>query len=397
VSRATGGAPADGNSGGPAISADGRFVAFHSDADNLSNEDENSVGNVFVRDMRTNTATLVSRAAGPGGSAGDDDSFARPALSADGRVVAFQSIADNLSSEDDDGVGNIFARDLRDHTTKLASRASGPGGAGADQEAFSPAIAADGRRVVFGSGADNLSSEDDDRYVNIFVRDLRDNTTTLVSRAGGPGGAGGNAGSSGPLTISADRRFVAFTSDADNLSNEDDDGVGNVFVRDLRRNTTTLVSRATGVRGAAAHRDSSSPAISGDGRLVAFLAFANNLSAEDDNAVLNIFLRDLRGNTTELVSRAEGTRGAAANDNSYGPAIVGGGRLVGFSTNADNLSAEDDNAVDNVFVRDVLGRPHEATVGAGGGSPRSWAPSGATSSSAPRAATSSQPSEAATW
>ncbi len=174
------------------------------------------------------------------------------------------------------------------------SRASGPGGAGAAAASSVPAISADGRHVAFQSDADNLSAEDADGVADVFVRNLRASTTTLVSRAGGAGGAGAAAASSAPA-ISDDGRHVAFHSDADNLSPEDADGVADIFVRDLRAGTTTLVSRAAGAGGAGGGDDSYGPTISADGRYVAFVSDADNLSAEDLNAFFNVFRRDVLG------------------------------------------------------------------------------------------------------
>ena len=105
--------------------------------------------------------------------------------------------------------------------------------------------------MAFDSTAGNLSAEDGDLVADVFVRDVAAGTTTLVSRAGGPAGPGGTDASTSP-SISADGRHVAFDSRADNLSSEDVDTVGNVFVRDLVAGTTVLVSRTTGTGGAVA-------------------------------------------------------------------------------------------------------------------------------------------------
>ena len=298
ISRSPGfaGTAGDGMSDTPSISADGRFVAFASFADNLSSEDDNAVLNVFVRDTQAATTTLVSRAGGASGTGGDGNSYS-PSISADGRFVAFASDADNLSSEDNNAAFNVFVRDTQAATTTLVSRAGGASGTGADAGSLIPSISADGRFVAFYSDADNLSSEDNNAVSNVFVRDTQAATTTLVSRASGASGTGGDGFSSGP-SISADGRFVAFDSGADNLSSEDNNAFNNVFVRDTQAATTTLVSRAGGPAGAGADGDSSAlspPSISADGRFVAFDSDADNLSSEDDNAFRNVFRRDVRG------------------------------------------------------------------------------------------------------
>jgi Ca2+-binding RTX toxin-like protein len=173
----------------------------------------------------------VSRAEGAGGAAADGVS-SEPELSADGLRVAFRSAADNLSAEDANGVNDVFVRDLRTDAVTLASRADGPGGPGADANVNEATISADGRHVAFESDADNLSAIDVNAFGNIFVRDLQAATTDLVSRAAGAGGVGADGGSGGG-SVSADGRYVAFQSVADNLSAEDDDAVEDIFRRDV--------------------------------------------------------------------------------------------------------------------------------------------------------------------
>ena len=357
ISRADGpaGAPVDASAFSPAITASGERVAFASSADNLSAEDDNGVTNIFVRDAAANTTVLVTRATGAAG-AGADGSSGGPGLSADGRLVVFTSDADNLLTEDNDAHDNVFVRDLAAGTTTLVSRASGAGGAPADARAHDAGISADGRYVVFRSGADNLSPDDDEGVDNIFVRDLVANTTTLVSRRAGAGGAPANDSSFNP-SISGDGNRVAFSSGANNLSNEDVNGVDNIFVRDLAAATVTLVSRATGAGGAPANDSSDSPSISPSGRFVTFQSTANNLSPDDRNAVFNVFLRDLDESTTALASRANGPNGAGGDADSADPGsrpVVSDNGRVAFISQANNLSADDNDALTNVFVRDAL-------------------------------------------
>lgn len=361
VSRASGaaGAAADEEARDPAISADGRYVAFASGASNLSTDDDDTVQNIFVRDLVANTTTLVSRASGAGGAGADGFSL-EPAISGDGRYVAFSSDADNLSADDGDTFRDIFVRDLVAGTTSLVSRRPGPGGAGANDGSFGPAISADGNRVAFFSVADNLSTEDDDGFAQVFVRDRAAATNTLVSRATGPAGASGTAGPSTNPRISPSGRFVAFESGANNLSAEDDDSATNIFLRDLDEATTTLASRATGAAGAPADANSLSGGVSDNAR-VAFSSVANNLSAADDDAFDNVFVRDVLAATTELVSRAPGAAGAAANASAASPTTSADGRYVAFTSRASNLVAGTVAGVDNIFRRDVLGDAPRST------------------------------------
>ena len=369
----------------PSISADGRYVAFGSRADDLSAEDNDSVVNIFVRDLQTNTVTLVSRSSGTAGVPADLWSES-PSISADGRYVAFMSVAHNVSGEDNN-LGNIFVRDLQSDTTTFVSRANGISGAAANGGSEAPTISADGRYVAFQSLAVNLGGGVATKS-DVFVRDLQTNTTTLISRTSGASGAAADGHSRTP-SISADGRYVAFDSDADNLSAEDNDSATDaidIFVRDLQTNTTTLVSRASGVSGAAADRvqyyPPEPPSISADGRFVAFFSQADNLSAEDldfvgvacfpgpygtwcvDVRVADIFVRDLQAYTTTFASRASGAAGAAADYGgdlsavssglvSHEASISADGRFVAFSSEADNLSAGDNDDVRDVFVRDL--------------------------------------------
>jgi Tol biopolymer transport system component len=353
VSRATGGAPADGPSMEPTVSSDGRFVAFSSEADNLSAEDADGVRDVFVRDLATGVTTLVSRATGPGGAGGDDGS-SRPSISADGRLVAFSSFAHNLSIEDDDAFEDVFVRDMVLGTTTLVSRASGPGGAGGDHASFAGTISADGTRVAFVSAAVNLSGVDDPASQDVFVRDLPTATTTLASRAAGPDGVPADANSLSPV-LSADGRYVAFSSLASTLSAEDDDFYRDVFVRDLGTGATILVSRAAGAFGAAGDGHSFEPSVSGDGRFVAFSSRADNLSLEDDDSPEDVYVRDLVVNSTVLASRASGGGGAPGDSDSFAASISADGSRVAFTSEARNLSAEDGDVVTDVFVRDLPG------------------------------------------
>ena len=362
VSRADGFQGAKGNrrSWEPSVSSDGRLVAFTSPARNLSDDDndgspETRGWDVFVRDAMSGETTLVSRATGADGPGGNGDSWG-PSLSADGRFVAFISEAENLSGDDRDGTMNVFVRDLESQTTTLVSRASGARGARGDADSTRPSISADGRVVAFESDATNLHRDDRNDWSDVFVRDTVTNRTTLVSRASGARGAQSNGNVSIAISaISADGRFVAFDSDADTLTRDDRDDTTDVFVRDLARKTTTLVSRASGARGAKGNYDSSAESISGDGRYVALNSMATNLSIDDRDRIFDVFVRDLSTKKTTLVSRASGVRGAKGNRASWSASLSADGKVVAFDSEASNLSPDDRDRVDDVFVRDLGG------------------------------------------
>jgi Tol biopolymer transport system component len=227
VSVGTGGTQANGFSIGPAISADGRFVAFESGATNLVPGDTNDAFGVFVRDRQAGQTTRVS--VGVGGAAVRNESN-NPAISADGRFVAFQSGASNLVPGDTNQTIDIFVRDRQAGRTTRVS--VGSGGAQGNSGSFVPALSADGRFVAFGSEASNLVPGDTNGVADVFVRNRKLGTTRRVNV--GPGGVQANGASFlAEAAISAGGRFVAFESGASNLVPGDTNGVADVFIRVL--------------------------------------------------------------------------------------------------------------------------------------------------------------------
>ena len=227
--------------------------------------------------MVANTITLVSRASGVAGAKQNTtySTYPSPQISADGRYVAFLSKANNLSPDDTDFGADVYVRDLQANTTTLASRASGVAGAKANASTNVPelSISDDGRYVAFASCATNLSPDDTDTLQDIYVRDLQTNTTTLASRAPGLNGAKANARSEQPH-LSADGRYVTFGTNATNLSPDDTVFPSwDIYLRDLQTGAVTLVSRADGPNGASQNTNGNTvgdPKVSADGRYVAF-------------------------------------------------------------------------------------------------------------------------------
>ena len=410
VSARASGAPANGASGeiyGPAISARGRYVAFASQATNLVQGDTNQNLDVFVHDRRTGTTERVSLGLGGAQGNGASSDLDYPAISADGRYVAFSSDADNLVRGDTNEATDVFVRDRRTGITERVSL--GRGRAQANGGSHGPVISADGRYVAFSSDADNLVRGDTNEATDVFVRDRWTGTTDRVSL--GRGGAQGDDASGfypGDVDISADGRLVAFASFASNLVQGDTNFEQNVFVRDRRTGRTEAVSLGkkflTGsqpaisadgryvaffggtefvfgmgdvsVRGGVFVRDrrtgrairvdvgpgggcdptgeqlgggGGEPSLSADGRFVAFSCDADSLVPGDANGTLDVFVRDRRTGTTELVSL--GGRSAQANGPSSSPSISADGLSVAFSSEATNLVPRDTNGVVDIFVR----------------------------------------------
>ncbi|MEG4046529.1 calcium-binding protein [Microcoleus sp. Pol17_C1] len=346
VSVDSAGNQANNGSGDPSISGDGRFVAFASRAPNLVPGDSNASLDIFVRDLLTNTTTRVSVDAA--GNPGNGESYV-PSISGDGRFVVFASDAANLVPGDTNGSRDIFVRDTRSNTTtRLSVDSAGNQGNGISNPPLSkPSISADGRFVAFVSTASNLVPGDTNIRDDIFVRDTLANTTTRVSVD-----SAGNQGNNNSIStsISADGRFVAFSSDATNLVPGDTNSSTDIFVRDLLTNTITRASvDSAGNQG---NGLSGFPSISADGRFVAFSSIAANLVPGDTNNNTDIFVRDLSTNTTTRVS--VNSAGNQANNNSFAIASISDdGRFVAFNSAATNLVPGDTNGSRDIFVRDT--------------------------------------------
>ena len=393
---------ADGNkrSEEAAISVDGRYVAFSSKASDLVAGDANYASDVFVYDRQTGETKIISRRKDGRQANGDSD---QPSISADGRFIAYRTYAANLlPAYAYDGV--VVADQLTGETTHI-SRSSD--GTPANEPSFDPAISADGRYVAFVSHATNLDGNvpqlcyGDQQFTcdNIYIHDRQTGQTTLVSQ--NANGVAGNGYSRGQA-ISADGRFIAFYSDARNLLQDSPDDQplpnGNWRVYLYDRETESLSLIAPDASGELADGYAIVPSISADGRLIAFfsatenseegrgfhvydqetgattlvlpipsdtivydyfywpvisadghkLAFAitlPNLVPSDTNEIQDIFVRDLATGETTLVSRHR--NGALADDHSWGPVISGDGQVIAFVTNATNLGGgvvADENA-----------------------------------------------------
>ncbi|MEG4589357.1 calcium-binding protein [Microcoleus sp. MOSTC5] len=360
VSVDSAGNQANAGSFGPSISTDGKFVAFSSNASNLVSGDTNDNSEIFVRDTLTNTITRVS--VDSAGNQADNERYkdsSSPSISADGRFVAFSSNASNLVPGDTNDNSDIFVRDTLTNTTTRVSVDSAGNQA---NNAFvsvgrlslsgssSPSISADGRFVAFDSYATNLVPGDTNDNSDIFVRDTLTNTTTRVS----VDSAGNQAlGTSSEPSISANGRFVAFRSYATNLVPGDTNNTDDIFVRDTLTNTTTRVS----VDSAGNQGDSASfePSISANGRFVAFLSNASNLVPGDTNDANDIFVRDTLTNTTTRVS--VDSAGNQGNNESFYPSISADGQRVAFDSASSNLVPGDTNNTFDVFVSDISSTP----------------------------------------
>jgi len=297
VSVNSAGNQANSDSFNPAISANGQVVAFESDATNLVGGDTNATRDIFVHDLRTGQ-TLRASVSSAGTQANGGNSFS-PTISANGRVVAFASVATNLVAGDTNAATDIFVHDL---STGVTVRASvDPVGIQANDDSFNPAISANGRFVAFESLATNLVVGDTNATRDIFVHDLKTGQTVRASVDSA--GTQANGPSFFP-SISAYGRFVAFQSAATNLVAGDTNNEFDVFVHDMRTGQTVRASVDSA--GAEVLGRSGPPTISANGRFVTFASEATNLVAGDTNAAIDVFVHDLRTGQTVRASVGSG-------------------------------------------------------------------------------------------
>lgn len=283
VSVSSSGAQGSASSTAPAISGSGRYVAFESVAANLVAGDTNGVSDIFVRDRETGTTEIASiSSTGVRGNA--FSGFA--AISADGRFVAFRSGATNLVFADTNSQDDVFVHDRLTGMTERVSIDST--GAQADGGSSVPSISADGRYVAFDSVATNLVAGDTNGASDVFVHDRLSGATVRVSVE--VGGAEGNADSLLP-SISANGLQIAFVSFASNLVPNDVNGKLDAFVHDLAFDVTELQS-ASFFGNPLGGGSNFTTSISADGRSVAFESFASDIVADDAGSNLDVFLRE---------------------------------------------------------------------------------------------------------
>ena len=337
------GSPPNGRAEMSVISADGRYIAYQSDASNLTPGDTNAYQDIFVYDRVTGQTTRVSVASD--GSQGNGYSTS-PAISATGRYVAFASFATNLVAGDTNGYADMFVHDqVTGQTERVSVASDGSQGNATADTGYAVSISADGQSVAFGSWASNFAPGDTNGSSDVFLRNRATGVTTLVSAA--PDGTVGDRDSVTPA-ISVDGQTVAFVSYATNLVAGDTNGVGDVFIYDR---TTGVISLASvGADGSPANAMSLLPSVSADGQRVAFLSHASNLVAGDTNGDDDVFVRDRAAGVTLLASV---TSDGKQHTGIANPALSPDGRFVLFCAMGPDFVVGDTNGKEDVFVHDL--------------------------------------------
>lgn len=327
-----------GSLGGFDISGNGRYVVFGCSDDALATGDSNGQRDILIRDLQEGTTGLVSvRTDGTQGDAGSDN----PSISYDGRYVAFESVATNMVNSDGNGVRDIFVRDRLSGITTIESvNTSGLEANGLSQ---GPSISDDGSRVAFFSDATDIVAGDVNSFSDVFVRDRIAGTSQVATVNSSE--VWSASGSAFPV-LSGDGSCVAFIGVADDLDASDMNGTLDVFVRDMDAGTTGIVS--IGTEGE--ENDAMTvmvTSISDDGRFVGFQTGAE-LDVDDMNSDQDVFIRDRQEGTTTRFSVADD--GPDANEYSELLAISGDGKVAAFISEASNLAPPDFNGYKDVFA-----------------------------------------------
>jgi Tol biopolymer transport system component len=350
-----------------AVSANGRFLAFISSANNLVPGDTNGVADVFVYDRMADSFERVS-VSSTGNQGNAESGIDAPTMSADGRFVVFSSEATNLVANDTNDSADKFIHDRSTGTTRRL---------GAIQLYASTAISADGRYLAFDAGGAHIGAiarldRSTGRIVGVTIGFDETPTVIGISADGDRVAAQGSGGiyvhdfstdhthrvrlsnlvstiklDAVPNALSADGRYLMFTSSLSNIVAGDTNGKPDVFVRDLVNHRTNRISISNGERQSDA--GSSGLGISGKGRYRLFVSFAHNLVPGDTNGVADIFLRDSVAGTTVRCSVA--TDGAQADRGSSDGILSQNGLWTFFDSAATNLVPGDTNGTIDPFVR----------------------------------------------
>jgi hypothetical protein len=316
---------------GPEATPDGRFIVYCSVMTNITGLQSG----IHLWDTQLATDTLISQ--DTNGNPVTNATSRGPVVSPDGRFVAFLSTATNLVANVVSTGYHAYVRDTIGGTSQLVD-ADTNGVGSTDINGTVLSMSSNGQFVAFGSPDGSLVVGDNNRALDVFVRDVVNGTNELISKRDATivPGTGNGITSISQLAVSSDGRWIAFTSGASDLITNDFNGDSDVFLWDTIGGTNALVSVGLdGNTGSGGY--SAWPAISADGRFIAFQSAATNLVANDTNGASDIFLRDMQSGTTVLVT--VGTNGVySANNDSWSPSISQDGRYISFLSKATDLT-----------------------------------------------------------
>ena len=323
---------ADSISFSPSISGDGKIITYYSYAKNLVSGDTNNSTDVFARDLNTNKTILVSSSAT--GVYGNGES-ASPIVSRNGKFVAFDSKATNITTLSTNNKRQVYVKNLSTGEIDIVSINNA--GLAGNQDSFLPSISNDGRYVAFASYASNLPSANANKY-DIYIHDRQTNTTELVS-------VGAN-NHSGQATISGDGRYVAFLTLATTIVSGDTNSTADIIIYDRNNSTFQRVQKS----GSIPNGPSFAPKFSEDGRFLAFYSAASNLITNDTNAKVDLFVFDNALNSIERLNlNASGGQTSVNIGNVI--SISGNGQVAAFSTPESLVGAADENNQNDVYIR----------------------------------------------
>jgi hypothetical protein len=344
---------------GGGIGEEGRYVVFVSSATFAGSTGKHR--QIFWRDRNTGTTKLISSSAS--GEEGNADSY-YPAISGDGKTVAFESNSSNLVEDDKNGFRDVFV--WRAETGKIQTVSVGKNGAAADAESYEASVSGDGNLIAFTSAASNISATDKGvSNNNVFIRDLLQNTTTMISID--PKAKKGGGGSKPSITYDGSR--IAFYSHTETLVPDDNNGLWDIFLWEkdnpkLKRISLTNDHKERNQGSESANRIVA-PAISGNGQFIVYTTTAGNMVIGDDNNLQDVFVYNINSDSTVIASvNSTGKPGNADSPIEQGEkiAISYDGKWVAFSTNASNLGVPAANILmhnmvtgDNKAVSSVVG------------------------------------------
>jgi hypothetical protein len=330
VSLSSAGIEGNGDSAHPDISGDGRYVVFESFATNFDPADTDITRDIYLYDRTNDTITLVSKNMTGGSASGDTQ---RAAITPDGEFIVYVSNASDIVAGDTNGTYDCFVYDV---SSGMVNRILTSTGAEFDDDCIVADIAGGTPLIAFESEATNVVPNDTNGKGDIFIVSIFNTGHARVSvdSAGNEGNDFANAPS-----ISRDGDFVTFFSQANNMVLSDTNGIGDIFLHETQTGETTRVSVVSG--GAQANNTSTNPHISGGGRYIVFTSFATNLVPGDTNEVVDVFIHDTQTLVTERLSTT--SQNVEGNHFSYYPAISGNGQAVVFESLASNLVPDDTN------------------------------------------------------